>query len=283
MTDSGATTPPLGTFGVWRTAYGLTPRQGTEIEKLGYGTLWVGGSPAADLGIVEELLDATDHLTIATGIVNIWTAPAADIAESYHRIERRHPGRFLLGIGVGHREQGQAYRAPYASLIEYLDVLDAAGVPSERRVLAALGPKVLELSATRAAGAHPYLTTPRHTHDARAILGPDKILAPEEKVMLGTDPAVARPIGRDAVENPYLHLRNYVNNLKRLGYRDEDLADGGSDALIDALVAHGDAPAVAGQLRLHLDAGADHVAIQVLPAPDDPIPALRELAAELGI
>ena len=283
MTDSGATTPPLGTFGVWRTAYGLTPRQGTEIEKLGYGTLWVGGSPAADLGIVEELLDATDHLTIATGIVNIWTAPAADIAESYHRIERRHPGRFLLGIGVGHREQGQAYRAPYASLIEYLDVLDAAGVPSERRVLAALGPKVLELSATRAAGAHPYLTTPRHTHDARAILGPDKILAPEEKVVLGTDPAVARPIGRDAVENPYLHLRNYVNNLKRLGYRDEDLADGGSDALIDALVAHGDAPAVAGQLRLHLDAGADHVAIQVLPAPDDPIPALRELAAELGI
>lgn len=163
--------------------------------------------------------------------------------------------------------------------MEYLDVLDAAGVPAGRRVLAALGPKVLELSAARAAGAHPYLTTPQHTREARELLGPEPVIAPEQKVVLDTDPERARPVGRAAVENPYLHLRNYVNNLKRLGYTDEQIANGGSDELIDALAAHGDAPYIAGRLREHLDAGADHVAIQVLPAGDDPIPALRELAA----
>ncbi|AII08726.1 LLM class F420-dependent oxidoreductase [Rhodococcus opacus] len=284
MTETTAETPQLGQFGVWRHAGGLAPEVGAAIESAGYGAIWIGGSPPADLDVAERLLDATSTITVATGIVNIWTAPADEIATSFHRLEARHPGRFLLGIGVGHPEQpGLNYSKPYAALVEYLDALDAAGVPAGRRVLAALGPKVLELSAARAAGAHPYLTTPQHTRAARELLGPGPVIAPEQKVVLDTDPERARPIGRSAVENPYLHLRNYVNNLKRLGYTDEQIADGGSDDLIDALAAHGDTQYVAGRLREHLDAGADHVAIQVLPAGDDPVPALRELAGALGL
>ncbi|GAF42150.1 LLM class F420-dependent oxidoreductase [Rhodococcus wratislaviensis] len=284
MTETTAETPQLGQFGVWRHAGGLAPEVGAAIESAGYGAIWIGGSPPADLDVAERLLDATSTITVATGIVNIWTAPADEIATSFHRLEARHPGRFLLGIGVGHPEQpGLNYSKPYAALVEYLDALDAAGVPAGRRVLAALGPKVLELSAARAAGAHPYLTTPQHTREARELLGPGPVITPEQKVVLDTDPERARPIGRSAVENPYLHLRNYVNNLKRLGYTDEQIANGGSDDLIDALAAHGDTQYVAGRLREHLDAGADHVAIQVLPAGVDPVPALRELAGALGL
>ncbi|WP_009475127.1 LLM class F420-dependent oxidoreductase [Rhodococcus sp. JVH1] len=284
MTETTAETPQLGQFGVWRHAGGLAPEVGAAIESAGYGAIWIGGSPPADLDIAERLLDATSTITVATGIVNIWTAPADEVATSFHRLEARHPGRFLLGIGVGHPEQpGLNYSKPYAALVEYLDALDGAGVPAGRRVLAALGPKVLELSAARAAGAHPYLTTPQHTREARELLGPGPVIAPEQKVVLDTDPERARPIGRSAVEDPYLHLRNYVNNLKRLGYTDEQIENGGSDDLIDALVAHGDTQYVAGRLREHLDAGADHVAIQVLPAGDDPVPALRELAGALGL
>ncbi|MFV9453729.1 LLM class F420-dependent oxidoreductase [Rhodococcus sp. NM-2] len=284
MTETTAETPQLGQFGVWRHAGGLAPEVGAAIESAGYGAIWIGGSPPADLDVAERLLDATSTITVATGIVNIWTAPADEVATSFHRLEARHPGRFLLGIGVGHPEQpGLNYSKPYAALVEYLDALDAAGVPAGRRVLAALGPKVLELSAARAAGAHPYLTTPQHTREARELLGPGPVIAPEQKVVLDTDPERARPIGRSAVENPYLHLRNYVNNLKRLGYTDEQIENGGSDDLIDALAAHGDTQYVAGRLREHLDAGADHVAIQVLPAGDDPVPALRELAGALGL
>ncbi|MEU2006242.1 LLM class F420-dependent oxidoreductase [Rhodococcus sp. NPDC019627] len=284
MTETTANTPQLGQFGVWRHAGGLQPEVGVAIEKAGYGAIWIGGSPPADLEVAERLLDATSTITVATGITNIWTAPAEEVAESFHRLEKRHAGRFLLGIGVGHPEQpGLNYSKPYSSLVSYLDVLDEAGVPADRRVLAALGPKVLELSAARSAGAHPYLTTPQHTREARELLGTGPILAPEQKVVLDTDTARARPIGRAAVDNPYLHLRNYVSNLERLGYTQEQIAGGGSDDLIDALVAHGETEYIAGRLREHLDAGADHVAIQVLPAGDDPVPALRELAAALGI
>ncbi|MCQ4121202.1 LLM class F420-dependent oxidoreductase [Rhodococcus tibetensis] len=284
MTETTANTPRLGQFGVWRHAGGLQPEVGTAIENAGFGAIWIGGSPPADLEVAERLLDATSTITVATGITNIWTAPAEEIAESFHRLEKRHPGRFLLGIGVGHPEQpGLNYTKPYSSLVNYLDVLDEAGVPAGRRVLAALGPKVLKLSAERSAGAHPYLTTPAHTREARELVGAGPILAPEQKVVLDTDAARARPIGRAAVDNPYLHLRNYVSNLERLGFTQEQIADGGSDDLIDALVAHGDTGYIAGRLREHLDAGADHVAIQVLPAGDDPLPALRELAAALGV
>lgn len=275
-------TPALGTYGIWRGAAGLPAELGTAIEKLGFGTIWVGGSPRADLVIAERLLDATERITVATGIVNIWSSPAAEVAASYHRLEAAHPGRFLLGVGVGHPEAvGGDYKRPYAALVQYLDDLDAAQVPASRRVLAALGPKVLKLSADRAAGAHPYLTTPEHTAEARGILGASKILAPEHKVVLETDPDKARAVGRPAVANPYLHLRNYTSNLERLGFAPDELSDDGNDRVIDALVAHGSARSIADRLREHVAAGADHVAIQALPADADPLTTYEALAAEL--
>lgn len=269
---------------MWRAAYVTTPEMVAEIERLGYGTIWAGGSPPADLQMIEDLIAGTEKITVATGIVNIFSAPADEIAKSYRRIESRHPGRFILGIGVGHPEvPGMGAEKPYDALVRYLDVLDDAGVPKERRVLAALGPKVLRLAADRSAGAHPYLTPPEHTRQARGILGPDALLAPEQKVVLSTDSDAARAIGREAVENPYLHLRNYRRNLERLGFPTAELDNGGSDRVIDALVAHGDATTVAARLTAHLDMGADHVAIQVLPMAGEPLPALRELAAQLGV
>ncbi|MCE4267943.1 MULTISPECIES: LLM class F420-dependent oxidoreductase [Rhodococcus] len=280
MTDA-TQTPDLGTYGIWRGAAGLTPDLGAAIEKLGFGTIWIGGSPRADLLVAEKLLDATERITVATGIVNVWSSPAAEVAESYHRLEAKHPGRFLLGIGIGHPEATGDYSKPYATLVSYLDELDAAQVPESRRVLAALGPKVLKLSADRAAGAHPYLTTPEHTAEAREILGPSKILAPEHKVVLETDPGKARAIGRPAVANPYLHLRNYTTNLERLGFAPDEIANDGNDRVIDALVAYGTARSIADRLREHIAAGADHVAIQALPADGDPIATYEALAAEL--
>ncbi|MFC7447136.1 LLM class F420-dependent oxidoreductase [Rhodococcus daqingensis] len=277
-------TPDLGRIGVWQPAYFATPEFGQALERLGYGTVWLGGSPPADLATAESLLDATTGLTVATGITNIWVSPAAEVAASFHRLEARHPGRFLLGIGAGHPEHsGQVYAKPYQALVSYLDELDAAGVPAGRRVLAALGPRVLRLAADRTAGAHPYLTTPEHTREARELLGPEPLLAPEHKIVLDTDAAAARAIGRPVVENPYLHLQNYIANLTRLGFTEAELSDGGSDRVIDALVAHGDAAAIAARLTEHLDAGANHVAIQALPVDGDQLPALTALATALGL
>ncbi|CCQ15472.1 putative uncharacterized protein [Rhodococcus sp. AW25M09] len=274
-------TPELGTYGVWRLHSAFTPELSRAIESFGYGTIWLGGSPPADLATSEEILDATETIVVATGIVNIWSDSAADVAASYHRLESKHPGRFLLGIGAGHPEATQEYTKPYDALVAYLDDLDTAGVPVERRVLAALGPKVLALAADRTAGAHPYLTTPEHTREAREALGPNKILAPEHKVVLESDPEQARSIGRPPVNNPYLHLRNYTNNLNRLGYSDEEIGDGGSDRLIDALVAHGTADAIAARLNEHLGAGASHVTLHALPDDADPLETYREIAAAL--
>lgn len=271
----------LGKYGVWRYYKGFTPESAAEIERLGYGTLWLGGSPGNDLETVEPLLQATHSLKVATGIVNIWTTSPAAIADSVHRIDAKYPGRFVLGVGVGHPEATAEYRSPYEALVEYLDGLDEHGVPAERRVVAALGPKVLKLSADRGAGAHPYLTTPEHTRRAREVLGTEAILAPEQKVVLDDDVDRARTTGRATVDQPYLHLKNYVANLKRLGYTDADIADGGSDDLIDALALHGSAADIAAGLRAHIDAGADHAAIQVLPPSDSPVPTLTALAAEL--
>ncbi len=281
MTDAVSMKPELGRFGVW-TFGAVTPEQATEIEKLGYGAVWAGGSPAGDLDFVEPILEATETLQVATGIVNVWTAPADQVAESYHRIEDAHPGRFLLGIGIGHPEHTEEYRKPYDVLVEYLDALDAAKVPTSRLVLAALGPKVLKLSAMRSAGAHPYLTTPEHTGIARNVIGNTVYLAPEHKVVLTTDADEARRVGRDTVDF-YLSLSNYLNNWKRLGFTDEDLVKPGSDKLIDAVVAHGTPDAIAARLNEHIDAGADHVAIQVLGGADELLPSLMALAGPLGL
>lgn len=272
--------PPLGRFGSF--GRGVTPQQAKEIEALGYGAVWVGGSPPAALDWVEPILEQTTTLQVATGIVNIWSAPADPVAESFHRIDRAYPGRFLLGIGVGHPEAIGEYRKPYQALVEYLDRLDDLGVPAERRVVAALGPRVLGLSARRSAGAHPYLTTPEHTAQARTLIGPSAVLAPEHKVVLTTDADAARAVGRKALDI-YLSLANYLNNWRRLGFTDDDVARPGSDRLVDALVAYGTLDAIAARLREHLDAGADHVAIQVLTRPDKLVPALAELAGALGL
>jgi probable F420-dependent oxidoreductase len=281
MTDAVDLKPNLGRFGVW-TFGAVPPEEAVEIEKLGYGALWVGGSPAADLAFAEPILEATETLQLATGIVNVWTAPADEVAKRYHQIEEAHPGRFLLGIGIGHPEHTDEYRKPYDVLVEYLDALDVACVPTSRRVVAALGPKVLKLAAQRSAGAHPYLTTPEHTAQAHQLIGNTVFLAPEHKVVLARDAAQAREIGRGTVDF-YLGLSNYLNNWKRLGFTDDDIAKPGSDKLIDAVVAHGTPDDIARRLNEHLDAGADHVAIQVLGGKDKLIPTLTELAGPLGL
>jgi probable F420-dependent oxidoreductase len=281
MTDAVSLKPDLGRFGVW--TFGTPkPEQAVEIEKLGYGALWIGGSPAGDLAYVEPLLEQTETLQVATGIVNVWTAPADEVAEAYHRVEDAYPGRFLLGVGIGHPEHTDEYRKPYDVLVEYLDALDAAKVPTSRRVVAALGPKVLKLAAQRSAGAHPYLTTPTHTGQARELIGNTVFLAPEHKVVLARDAESAREIGRKTVDF-YLNLSNYLNNWKRLGFTDDDIKKPGSDRLIDAVVAHGTPDGIAKRLKEHLDAGADHVTIQVLGGWDALLPTLTELAGPLGL
>ena len=280
MTDEK---PNLGRFGSF--GRGVTPEQAKDIEALGYGAVWVGGSPPAELDWVEPILEKTTTLQVATGIVNIWTADSGPVSESFHRIEKAYPGRFLLGIGVGHPEAHQQYRKPIDALNEYLDKLDEYGVPKNRRVVAALGPQVLRLSARRSAGAHPYLTTPEHTAKARELIGPDAFLAPEHKVVLTASEDAAdkaRKVGRKALD-PYLGLANYLGNFRRLGFTDEDLAKPGSDRFVDAVVAYGTVDAIAARLKEHLDAGADHVPVQVLAGPDKLVPALAELAGPLGL
>ncbi|HXS86157.1 MAG TPA: LLM class F420-dependent oxidoreductase [Mycobacterium sp.] len=280
MTDSAASKPNLGRFGSF--GRGVTPEQAKDIEALGYGSVWVGGSPPAELAWVEPILEATTTLQVATGIVNIWSDAAKPVAESFHRIDRAYPGRFLLGIGVGHPEAITEYRKPYDALVEYLDQLDEFGVPANRRVVAALGPQVLKLSARRSAGAHPYLTTPEHTAQARELMGPSAFLAPEHKAVLTTDPERARAVARKLLP-VYFNLANYRNNWKRLGFSEEEVTFPGSDRLIDALVAYGSPEAIAARLKEHLDAGADHVPVQVLTKDENLVSALAELAGPLGL
>ena len=284
MSEAASLKPDLGRFGVWLAFRSIKPELAAQIEQLGYGAAWIGGSPDAELDWVDPALAHTNSLQLATGIVNIWSAPAPAVAQSYKRIESAHPGRFLLGIGVGHREHTEEYIKPYDALVGYLDELDSDMVPTSRRVLAALGPKVLKLAAERSAGAHPYLTTPQHTAKAREEMGNSVFLAPEHKVVLTTDADEARRIGRETVDH-YLGLSNYVNNWLRLGFSEDDVRRPGSDRLIDAVVAYGTPEAIVQRLNEHLEAGADHVAIQVLGGwtDDTLLPALSELAGPLGL
>jgi probable F420-dependent oxidoreductase len=245
-----------------------------ELERLGYETVWFGGSPPPDLTSVEPTLAASTSLKVATGIVNVWDGEPDPAA--YARVTAAYPGRFVLGIGAGHPSLvGARYTKPYDRLARYLDGLDEGGVPVSGRVLAALGPRALRLARDRAAGAHPYLTTPEHTARAREILGAGKLLVPEQKVVLTTDPAQARAIARERLAL-YLGLPNYTNTWLRLGFTEADLADGGSDRLVDGLVAWGDADAIRERVAAHWEAGADQVALQVLNA--DTTAVLRALA-----
>jgi probable F420-dependent oxidoreductase len=268
----------LGRFGIWRRNAETPPEIAEEVEGLGFGALWAGGSPPAQLTEVEAMLEATESIPVATGIVNMWREDPKTLAASYHRIEERYPGRFLLGVGIGHPESSAEYRNPYDTIVEYLDALEAAGVPSEHLLLAALGPRVVALSGERTTGAHPYLTTPRHTRMARQVLGEGPLLAPEQTVIVGVDTEEAASIAGRFVAR-YLGLVNYRNSLIREGWSEDDLADGGSDRLISELVLTGDASEVAAGIRAHLDAGADHVCIQDLGP--DPAAAYRALAGVL--
>jgi probable F420-dependent oxidoreductase len=277
--------PPVGTFGVWVRGKDITAEGVAQLEALGFGAVWLGGSPDDSLSQAEELLDATTTLTVATGIVNIWNTDPRVLAERYHRVVERHPGRLILGIGAGHPETtGASAAKPFGAVVDYLDTLDDNRVPRRDMALAALGPRMLKLAAERTAGAHPYLVTPEHTALARELVGPEALLAPEQRVVLRADPAEARAIGRPSVASPYLGLVNYRNNLERLGFSQTDLSGEGSDHLIDELVVSGDDAAIAGRLRSHLEAGADHVAIQLVSGPDDdPAAGYAELARILGL
>lgn len=272
----------LGPVGVWRGGSLVDAELARRLEALGFGTVWLGGSPGSDLRHTEALLDATTSLVVATGIVNIWHSDAAELAASFHRIESRHPGRLLLGIGSGHREATAERAHPLDAMRRYLDVLDDGGVPITRRVLSALGPKMLALAAERSAGTHPYLTVPAQTGEEREALGADALVAPEQTVVLDPDPETARASARAFLAH-YLQLTNYVTTMRRGGFTEEDVADGGSDRLVDAIVRHGAAETLAAAARAHLDAGADHVCLQVVPAKDDPLPALRSVAAALAL
>ena len=279
MLRTTLTTAP-GRFGLF--GLGATPKQAQEIERLGYGTIWVGGSPPAELSFVEPLLESTTTLKVATGIVNIWSAAAKPVAESFHRINTAYPGRFVLGVGVGHPEVDTQYRKPYEALVSYLDELDEYGVPANQRVLPRLDRGVLKLSAERTAGAHPANATPEHAAQARAIIGPKALLAPVHNVVLNPDAEQARAIGRAALDR-YFDTTNYVSSWKRLGFTDADVTRPGSNRLIDAVVAHGTPEDVATRLGEYLSAGANHVAILVHGGPDKVLPTLSELAGPLGL
>ncbi|GHF25445.1 LLM class F420-dependent oxidoreductase [Streptomyces griseoluteus] len=266
----------IGRYGVWSLGLrnedpgrrGEIGEAAAELQELGYGTAWLGGSSAPVNAL--PLLEKTDRLIVATSIQSIWQHDARESAAGYAEVEAAHPGRFLLGLGVSHARLTEQYRRPYSALVEYLDELDAAGVPAGRRVLAALGPKTVRLAGERSLGAIPYLVTPEHTARAREILGQEPLLAPEFAVVLESDPARARELARGHLDM-YLQLPNYTTNFQRLGFTEDDLRDGGSDRLIDALYAWGDDDTIRGKVNAFLEAGADHVALQVVQegSPDD--------------
>ena len=270
----------LGPVGIWTFALDLQPvararEVVAELEELGYGAIWIPDAVGRDpLVHAALLLGGTNRIAVGTGIAQIYGRDPMTMIGGWKTISEAFPGRFVLGLGVSHQPmveglRGQIYLPPLTAMREYLERMDTAmyvaAEPTDppRRVLAALGPKMLALAAERTEGAHPYNVPPEHTSRAREILGPAKLLAPEQAVVLETDPAEARRIGRGHLAI-YLDLPNYMNNLRRFGITDDDIADGGSDRLVDMLVAWGDVDAVRARVQAHLDAGADHVAVQVL-------------------
>jgi probable F420-dependent oxidoreductase len=269
----------LGRIGIWRLRQAGTEAL-QEIEALGFAALWIGNSPA--LAEARPFLEASSTITIATGILNIWQHEPAAVAAERAELAREFPGRFLLGIGVGHPEATSEYTKPLTAMRRFLDGLDAADepVPRDERIAAALGPKMLDLAAERSLGAHPYFTTAEHTRLTRERVGPEAVVAPEVAVVLEAEPDVARETAR-AYAQGYLQRSNYVTNLERLGFSDGDVAGGGSDRLIDAVVPHGSPERVADAVRAHLEAGADHVCLQPLGHGPAPAADYRELARVL--
>jgi probable F420-dependent oxidoreductase len=276
----------VGRIGLWTFMLDRMPRAqaeeaAREAEELGYSTLWLPEAVGRDPLILSTmLLAATERLVLATGIANIFARDAMTMANSLRTLEEAFPGRFVLGLGVSHhhlveRLRKHDYTQPLTRMRDYLTFMKEKGAwmsvgPKElpdRVVLAALGPKMLELAAAETAGAHPYFATAEHTAMAREIMGPDALLAPEQMCILCTDPDEARARARKVMPT-YKDLPNYANNLRRLGFGDDDLAGECSDRLVDAIIAWGDEEAIEARVRQHFDAGADHVCVQVLA--DDP-------------
>ena len=284
----------LGQIGVWASELragdeGARREAAAQLEELGYGTLWFPGGAGDDsMDCASVVLDATQRVAVATGITNIWTEEPAGVAAKHAQLAEQHGRRFLLGVGISHRPSVNRireglYDKPYSAMVEYLDELDAAPAPPphDEIVIAALGPRMLKLSAERTAGTHPYLSNPEHTRVAREAVGEGKHVAPEQGVVLETDPVRARELARGFIER-YLTLPNYFNNWLRHGYTEDDLRDGGSDRLIDGLIAWGDDATIAARVREHLDAGADHVCLQVIHDEDGlPIEQWRRMAEML--
>ena len=288
----------IGRVGIWTAQFDVQPwpavaEAAAELDELGYGALWIRESRGRDpLAQAALLLGATRRIPIATGIAVIYARDAMAMAAAQRTLCEAYPDRFLLGVGVSHRPvvegmRGHDYGPPFPAMRAYLDAMDNAPYDSPRsadepRVLAALGPKMLGLARDRAAGAHPYFVPVAHTRWAREVLGPGPLLAPELGVVLERDPDRAREIARESTTY-YLRRENYTNNLRRFGYDDSDLAGGGSDRLVDDLIGWGSLDDIAGRVQEHLEAGADHVCIQVLPADPTSIPRRewRELAEAL--
>jgi probable F420-dependent oxidoreductase len=283
----------LSGTGVWagQLRYGDTgpiADAAAELDELGYSALWIPDVGGDVLDAMETLLGATERATVATGILNIWMNAPDEVAQRWGTWKDEWKQRALFGLGVSHaplidRDEPGRYTKPYQKMVEYLDGLDAAepSLPSEARVLAALGPRMLALARDRSAGVHPYLVPPEHIAFAREIVGPDALIATEQAVVLEADPATARAIARDHLAM-YLPLPNYNNNLRRLGFGDADFASPGSDRLVDALVAWGDVDVIKTRVDAQREAGADHVCIQVLRADYEfPGAEWRELAPAL--
>ena len=283
----------LGKLGVWAAMDALTAAEGAafakRVEAWGYAALWLPESRGRDVMVHSSwLLANTSTLVVAPGIANIYARDAMAMANGQRALAEQSGGRFLLGVGVSHVPsvegvRGHVYGKPVATMRAYLDGMKAAPYgapePPERplTILAALGPRKLALSASEADGAHPYNVTPEHTAEARRILGPGKLLCPEVWVLLETDPTKARALARQALAN-YLRLDNYLNNWRRLGFAEAELAGGGSDRLIDETVAWGDAGRIRARLQQHWNAGADHICIQAISPDGSRRPDERALA-----
>jgi probable F420-dependent oxidoreductase len=257
----------LGPLGIWMpppARIGIEPESyAREIEAAGFTSVWYPGmNSAADLAAVEPALATTERLVLGTGIASVWTWQPDDLAAAAERLEDLYASRFVLGLGVSHapavEATGQAYEKPYTKMVRFLDALPAVPVPV---ILAALGPKMLELSRDRTAGAHPYFTPPEHTAFARQVLGPASLLVPE--IALSLTPGDAGAAQARAYAKMYLGLPNYTGNLRRFGYTDADIEGGGSDRLMSDVVPHGPEASLA-RITEHLDAGADHVLVQLL-------------------
>lgn len=283
----------LGPVGLWSWELRATrqPQLGeavSELDELGYAAVWIPSGDDKQLDVVEDMLAATSRMVVATGIMSIWVNDPAKVAARHVQLNATHGGRFLLGLGVSHPHlveslPGRRWEHPLAEMVSFLDRLDSASppVPASERVLAALGPNMLRLASQRSAGAHPYLVSPEHTRLSRELLGESALLAPEQKVILDTDPGRARSLARERL-GMYLAAPNYRRNLVSLGFSEDDFSNGGSDSLIDSLVAWGDLDAIAARVREHRDAGADHVCVQVLhEASGLPQAQWRELAGAL--